>query len=67
MKIKMKTKKAAAKRFRFTATGKIKFKRTKKRHNLGNKSSSKKLALRKAGYLIEGDRWHIEKCLPYGN
>lgn len=65
-KIKMKTKKAAAKRFRFTATGKIKFKRTKKRHNLGNKSASNKLSLRKAGYVFEGDRAHVEECLPYG-
>ena len=30
---KMKTKKAAAKRFKFSATGKIKFKRVNKRHD----------------------------------
>ena len=44
--MKLKTKKAAAKRFSFTATGKVKFKRTGKRHNLGNKSSARKLKLR---------------------
>jgi len=65
--MKLKTKKAAAKRFSFTATGKIKFKRANKRHNLGNKSSARKLKLRSAGYLMEGDRGHIEKCLPYGS
>lgn len=65
--MKMKTKKAAAKRFKFTATGKIKFKRTKKRHNLGNKSGSKILSLRKAGYVFEGDEKNIERCLPYGS
>ena len=63
----MKTKKAAAKRFSFSATGKIKFKRTNKRHNMGNKTSARKLGLRSAGYLFEGDRKHIQKCMPYGS
>lgn len=66
MKQKMKTKKAAAKRFTFTATGKVKFKRAGKRHNLGHKTSPAKRKLRKAGYLIPGDENHIERCLPYG-
>ena len=65
--MKMKTKKAAAKRFSFTATGKVKFKRTNKRHNLGNKNASRKLGLRSAGYIFDGDIKHIEKCLPYGS
>ena len=64
---KQKTKKAAAKRFSFTATGKIKFKRAGKRHNLGHKSSKAKLALRSSGILFSGDMHHIEKCLPYGS
>ena len=64
---KMKTKKAAAKRFKFSATGKIKFKRTNKRHNMGNKSSERKLKLRGPGFLCEGDRKHITKCMPYGS
>jgi large subunit ribosomal protein L35 len=64
---KIKSKKAAAKRFKFTGTGKVKFKRTNKRHNLGNKNASRKLALRKGGYVFEGDIKHVEKCLPYGN
>ncbi len=65
--MKLKTKKAAAKRFSFTATGKVKFKRTNKRHNMGNKSAARKLKLRKAGTLFEGDVHHIEKCMPYGS
>ena len=65
--MKLKTKKSAAKRFRFTATGKIKFKRTNKRHNMGNKSAARKLALRSAGYLCDGDLNHIRKCMPYGS
>lgn len=63
---KMKTKKAAAKRFKFTATGKVKFKRTGKRHNMGNKSAARKLKKRAGAMLFEGDIKHIEKCLPYG-
>ena len=65
--MKIKTKKAAAKRFSFTATGKVKFKRTNKRHNMGNKSSARKLKLRSGGYLFDGDIKHIEKCLPNGS
>ena len=65
--MKMKTKKAAAKRFSFTATGKVKFKRTNKRHNLGSKNAASKLKLRSAGYLFEGDIRHVEKCMPYGS
>jgi large subunit ribosomal protein L35 len=65
--MKLKTKKAAAKRFKFTGTGKVKFKRTNKRHNMGNKSSARKLKLRGPGLLFDGDIKHIEQCLPYGS
>lgn len=65
--MKMKTKKAAAKRFSFTATGKVKHKRAGLRHNLGNKKSSRKLALRSGSYVFEGDVKHVEKCMPYGS
>jgi large subunit ribosomal protein L35 len=64
---KQKTKKAAKKRFKFTATGKVKFKRTGKRHQLGNKSAKRKLKLRSAGYIFDGDIKHIEKMMPYGS
>lgn len=67
MKIKMKTKKAAAKRFSFTATGKVKFKRAGKRHGLSAKTQKAKLQLRSAGYMFSGDVRHVEKCLPYGS
>jgi large subunit ribosomal protein L35 len=65
--MKRKTKKAAAKRFKFTATGKVKFKRAGKRHNLGKKNAASKLKLRAGAYLIDGDAKHIEKCMPYGS
>jgi large subunit ribosomal protein L35 len=64
---KLKTKKAAAKRFSFTATGKIKFKHAGKRHNLGSKAPARMLKLRNGGYVFEGDCKAIEKCLPYGS
>ncbi len=64
--MKLKTKKAAAKRFSFTATGKIKFKRTNKRHNLGSKSAARKLKLRSGGYVFSGDWQHVAECMPYG-
>jgi len=65
--MKLKTKKAAAKRFSFTASGLIKFKRSCKRHNLGNKTSARKLKLRSGGILFSGDVKHVEKCMPYGS
>jgi large subunit ribosomal protein L35 len=64
--MKLKTKKAAAKRFKFTATGKVKFKRAGKRHNLGHKNSAAKLALRSGGIIFEGDVRHVRECMPYG-
>jgi len=67
MKIKQKSKSAAAKRFKFTATGKVKFKRAALRHNMGNKSRKRKQDLRSKGVLFQGDLPHIEGCLPYGS
>jgi large subunit ribosomal protein L35 len=64
---KMKSKKASAKRFKFTATGKVKFKRAGKRHNLGHKNAAAKLKLRSGGILFKGDEKHVKECLPYGS
>ncbi len=65
--MKIKTKKAAAKRFQITATGKVKFKKAGHRHNLGKrKSPGRKMDMRKDGYLFAGDAQHIFKCLPNG-
>jgi large subunit ribosomal protein L35 len=66
--MKRKTKKAAAKRFKFTGTGKVKFKRAGKRHQLGHRKAAKrKLKLRAGGYIFEGDIRHVERCMPYGS
>ncbi|MGE0614548.1 MAG: 50S ribosomal protein L35 [Bacteriovoracia bacterium] len=63
---KMKTKSAAAKRFKFTATGKVKYKRAGMRHNLGKWGTKTKLKLRHSSTLDAGARKNMERCLPYG-
>jgi large subunit ribosomal protein L35 len=63
---KMKTHSGAKKRFKLTASGKVKFKRAKMRHILEKKSKSMKRKARKAGYLSDCDAGHIAKLLPNG-
>lgn len=62
---KMKTKRAAAKRYRVTGKGKVKVGRKGKRHNFSNKSRKRKRNLR--GTLILGptDEAMAKKLLPY--
>ncbi|MEW6057643.1 MAG: 50S ribosomal protein L35 [Bdellovibrionota bacterium] len=63
---KLKTKKAAAKRFKVTGKGKVKFKRAGKRHQLGHRKSAKrKLRLRKGGYVHPSSAGHALACVPY--
>ena len=65
---KMKTKKAAAKRFSFTATGKVKYKKMNLRHILTKKSAKRKMHLLHAGILSEDSAKVIRsQLLPYGN
>jgi large subunit ribosomal protein L35 len=61
---KLKTKRAAAKRFRKTANG---FKRTQshRRHILTKKPSKRKRQLRREMHVDETDVHRIEKLLPY--
>jgi len=63
----MKTKKAAAKRFSFTGSGKIKMKKSLLRHILTSKSPSRKRKMRKAGLVSDSDRKLVIACLPYGS
>ena len=64
---KMKTKKAAAKRFSFTGTGKVKYKKQNLRHILTKKSTKRKRGLRKAGILSKDNVPVIrKKLMPYG-
>jgi len=64
---KMKTKKSAAKRFSFTGTGKVKYKKQNLRHILTKKSAKRKRNLRHAGILSDHNVPAIRKqMLPYG-
>jgi large subunit ribosomal protein L35 len=63
----MKTKKSAAKRYSFTGTGKIKYKKQNLRHILTKKSAKRKRNLRHAGILSADNVAVIKKqLLPYG-
>lgn len=62
----MKTKKAAAKRFKITASGKIKFKPSHMRHILSKKSSGYKRQKGKAGYVHPTHEALINECMPFG-
>jgi large subunit ribosomal protein L35 len=64
---KMKTKKSAAKRFTFTGSGKVKYKKQNLRHILTKKSTKRKRNLRRAGILSDANVPAIRKqMLPYG-
>ncbi len=63
---KLKTHKGAAKRFRFTATGKIKRGKSHARHILTSKTSKRKRHLDVDTYVSEGDQERVERMLPYG-
>ncbi len=63
---KMKTKKAAAKRFSLTGTGKVKYKKMNLRHILTKKTTKRKRGLRKNGTLDPVSTYAIKKTLlPY--
>lgn len=63
---KVKTKKAAAKRFKIKASGKIKRNKANKRHKLTVKTRSRKNNLKKATYVLKCDAGLVKACLPNG-
>lgn len=63
---KMKTRKAASKRYSFTGTGKVKYKKQGMRHILTKKSTKRKRNLRKTGILSDAEKKTVRKLLPYG-
>lgn len=64
---KMKSKRAAAKRFTLTGSGKVKYKKMNLRHILTKKAAKRKRQLRSAGILCEADSPRFKKQLiPYG-
>lgn len=62
---KIKTCKTAAKRFKLTATGKVKAKKAFARHILTKKSQKRKRNLSKIGYLSKADSSVVKKLIPY--
>lgn len=62
---KMKTKRAAAKRFKATGTGKLKRNKAYKSHILTKKSPKRKRNLRKPAITDEANVKTMKKILPY--
>jgi large subunit ribosomal protein L35 len=62
---KMKTNSSAKKRFRKTASGKLKYKRPGLRHLLYQESSNIKRPKRKKAYVDKANADNIAKMLPY--
>ena len=62
---KVKTKRAAKKRFRITGTGKFKYPRANSVHFLTKKSPKRKMGLRHQGIVDKTNEEAVRKMLPY--
>ena len=62
---KMKTHSGAKKRFKLTATGRVKRKKAYLRHNLTSKTTSAKRRLRRGGYISKTQEHQVKAMLPY--
>lgn len=62
---KMKSNSGAKKRFRFTGTGKVKFKKAKHSHILTTKSTKVKRGMRRMRILSAEDAKRVQRMLPY--
>ena len=62
---KMKTKRAAAKRLKRTASGKLKRRRGWKRHKLEAKAPKRKRRLRQATLIAKVDQPRLNVLVPY--
>jgi large subunit ribosomal protein L35 len=63
---KLKTKRAAAKRFRFTGTGKVVRNRAYHRHGLTDRPKKAKVEQRKSALVAPEDVKMVRRMLPYG-
>ena len=63
--MKLKTHKGASKRFKITATGKVKRRHAFVRHILTKKSAGRKAKLGKATIATDADTPKIRRMLPY--
>lgn len=64
---KNKTRSAAKKRFSFTATGKVKYQKSGRRHLLGSKNAKRRRRLREAGIVPEPLEKTVHLMMPYGS
>jgi len=62
-RMKLKTKRGAAKRFKLTATGKVKRGHSMKRHILTKKAQGRKRGLRKATLVSDADVAQVRRML----
>jgi len=62
---KAKNNKAAYKRFRFTARGKVRRYRAFKSHILEKKTRKRKRRLRQAGIMVGPDARHVRRLIPH--
>ena len=62
---KLKTKRSAAKRFSFTATGRIKRNNANHRHNLTHKPRALKVSQRQGDLVALADERMVRRMLPY--
>jgi large subunit ribosomal protein L35 len=65
-KLKLKTHRGARKRFKITATGKIKRMHSGKRHLLGTKKPGRMRKLKKLTLVSKADMLKTKQMLPYG-
>ena len=64
---KLKSKRAAMKRFRFTGTGKVKIQMRGKRHHMHQKTEKRKRFLGRGSYLVPVQRDKVARLLPYSS
>jgi large subunit ribosomal protein L35 len=62
-KLKLKSRRAAVKRFKITATGKVKRFHAMKRHILTKKATGRKRHLRKSALVSKGEAPHVRRML----
>jgi len=64
-KLKLKTHRGAAKRFKVTATGKVMRMHSGKRHLLGTKNPNRMRRLKKMALVSPADAADVHRMLPY--
>jgi large subunit ribosomal protein L35 len=62
-KLKLKSRRGAVKRFKLTATGKVKRHHAFKRHILTKKATGRKRHLRKSALVSKGEAPHVRRML----